>query len=262
MTTHNISSFPQPPASSSANRGMTSQNATQHPQPSFEQSRRTIQDVTDRALTEMQNREDATVQRLEARLLQYQDMTNLKASSEDLQQAQAEIAVLRRNLEDVKNSKSDAVDRVLALAEQKHEEALKLQERHHIAALRGSNEAATASLAELATAFAKDIAVITQDFRSSLAEMNRNTVVALREVGEGIQASIAATNNLAVSNKREISELSSLVHHGFQTLIGIEEKRALREEVRDTQMAAITNAFTGSLNEVRLVLYCVLYHIY
>jgi hypothetical protein len=212
-----------------------------------------MQDVTDRALTEMQSREDAMVKRLEARDLQYQDLTNLKASSEDLQKAQAEIAVLRRNLEEVKNSKSDAVDRVLALAEQKHEEALRLQERHHIAALHVSNEAATASLAELATAFARDIAVITQDFRSSLAEMNRNTVLALREVGEGIQASIAATNNLAVSNKREISELSSLVHVGFRTLIGIEEKRAVREEVRDTQMAAITNAFTGSLNEVKLV---------
>jgi hypothetical protein len=212
-----------------------------------------MQDVTDRALTEMQSREDAMVKRLEARDLQYQDLTNLKASSEDLQKAQAEIAVLRRNLEEVKNSKSDAVDRVLALAEQKHEEALRLQERHHVAALRVSNEAATASLAELATAFARDIAVISQDFRSSLAEMNRNTVLALREVGEGVQASIAATNNLAVSNKKEISELSSLVHQGFRTLIGIEEKRAVREEVRDNQMAAITNAFTGSLNEVKLV---------
>ena len=107
-----------------------------------------------------------------------------------------------------------------------------LQERHHVAALQVSNEAGTAALSELAKGLANDVAAITQDFLNSLAETNRETVIALREVGAGVQTSIASVNNLAVSNQQNFSELSSFMQDGFKALFACEQSRSAREEAR------------------------------
>jgi hypothetical protein len=243
-----------------------------------------MRDVTDQALSDLQSREDAILKKLDARNLQFQDLSNWKASTDDLQRAQADITALQRSLEEFRTSKSEAVDKLLALSQQKQEDALALQEQHHVAALRVSNEAGTAALSELAKGFVKDVAAIAQDFRNSLAETNRETVIALREVGAGVQASIASVNSLAVSNQHQFSELSSFMHEGFKALVACEQGRSAREEARllreeerevraeqrmqrleegenarlereerrDKHIENVTNAFRSSLVEVRI----------
>ena len=82
-----------------------------------------MRDVTDQALSDLQSREDAILKKLDARNLQFQDLSNWKASTDDLQRAQADITALQRSLEEFRTSKSEAVDKLLALSQQKQEDA-------------------------------------------------------------------------------------------------------------------------------------------
>jgi hypothetical protein len=215
------------------NRGTPIQDVPHSAQPSgYELTRKQIREIADEALTELHNKEDSVVQRLEVRNLRLQDLTNLKASSADLQQARADIENLQRTLEEVRTSKSDAVERVLALAQQRLEDALQGQERHHITTLRESNAASSASLTGLAAGFAQEVAGIIKAFMTVFAETNKETVQALREVGAGVQASIVSVNNLAVSNQQQYTAMSSVMEQGFLALFDCEKKRAEREEAR------------------------------
>jgi hypothetical protein len=256
------------------------------PSESLEQQRRhEIREATDQALLEMQKKEEAMERRIEARSMQLQEMTKSKAASEEIQRLQSDITILQRTLEEVRTLKTDAVDRVLALSQQKQEEVLMEQERRHIEAMNRSQTQSSATLLSLSSDFITEVRVITQQFSDAVAESNKETVKALREVGAGVQASIASVNNLAVSNQKQFFEMSSFMQQGFQALIACEEGRSRREEARmlreeerearaearmqryedgeaarlqreerrDRQLENLTSVFKNSVTEVRIL---------
>ena len=98
------------------------------------------------------------------------------------------------------------------------------QETRFVASLQITNEAASSSLTGLATEFGKDVGTITHGLKSSLAEIEKNTVVALLEGGEG---SIAAVNNLALSHKAQMLEMNQAMTQSFQALFDFEARRSL-----------------------------------
>jgi hypothetical protein len=155
---------------------------------------------------------------IDAKMLQLQMMRESPGSIADHQRVDAELAQLRRSVEEANTSRAAAADRVLELAQQKQEQAFMAQERRHIDALRASQESSTAALTAMVNKSASDTQQLITMLTKSTDAKDEATLKVLNEMSGAIQAHTAAATSIAQNSQLSNSELVSSLHAGFQEL--------------------------------------------
>jgi hypothetical protein len=208
----------------------------------FERMREDIRSSTDKALTDLHNKQAALENQLAVRSAELQELMRYKAKQADIDRTLEHIAVLRRGFEELMASKTEQVDALLAGARRREEEAYKAavemlqrQESRHAETMRASQDASTAALTGLAASNLQAVNDMSTKFCTTLERTNSEAAGALREGFRDIKESIVAASNGSIQQQQQIADAISGMSLAMQAFVAADAAREQRKKEKAQQ---------------------------
>ncbi len=202
----------------------------------YQQVRDGIVAETDKALAAMQTRQEALEKKLEARTLEVQDLKSINASQPVIDQTLAEIAVLRQSLAQEKASRDEAVEKLLASAEQRQQEALKAaqdklrtQEAKHVEALQAVAQNFNETLSVVTVNHLQKLGEVSRMVSNTLQNASSETATATREGFKELKDCIVASSSKGEKTQQQIADALSTMASAFESFVAADAAKQQRK---------------------------------